>query len=376
MAGICWIEDLPPEIVTLIWRRLPWHTARFTFRAVCRAWRHMPTPTPLPSLCFNTNKFQSFANGELPYRFAPADQNRTGERCYGCYDNWFLLCNWPGNAGRSPTFSLSNPLSGATIEGIPLYSDDTKGIMGFPMPKVIVCSPDLVVALLCCGSVAFYRPGALLRSVSPSVEAGSWRRLIRDITLYRGKVYAIDNNDNIFVHELGGNHGNSAGAPKKPRCAARHVVMTQPSNTSKEAKRWMRYLVVCRDNLLMVRWSVPSGNRSSSSAAKATKGVKLRVFQADLDMGRWLEVEDLGDHALFIGPGCSKALRLTGDDQRFQGNRVYFLGYDLLGSCRPLTYGDSPTYGFYDLTSCKITQIFLTGKWNVWPQHSMEWFFP
>ncbi|TVU26860.1 hypothetical protein EJB05_29429, partial [Eragrostis curvula] len=272
--------------------------------------------------------------------------------------------------------------------------------MGFPMSQVIVWSPDLVIALLCSGSVAFYRPGALLWSVSsPSVEAGSRRRLIRDIALYRGKVYAIDSDDNIFVHELGGDHGDNAGAPMKPHRAARHVVMAQPPNASKEAKRRMRYLVVCCDYLLMVRWSVPSGKRSSSSASKATEGVKLRVFQADLEMGRWLEVEDLGDHALFVGRGCSKAIRFTGDDQRFQGNRVYFLGYDFRANSPSIMtkkaenlppshlkqlfrencyrlYRESPTYGFYDLMSCKVTQIFLTGKWNVWPQHSMEWFFP
>ncbi|CAN6374133.1 unnamed protein product [Urochloa humidicola] len=126
----------------------------------------------------------------------------------------------------------------------------------------------------------------------------------------------------------------------------------------------------------MVRWSVPSSSRKASSSAVATntEGIKLLVFEADLEAGRWLEVHDLDGQALFVGRGCSKALSLTGDDERLRGNRVYFLGTDLGGCC---WLNDTPSYGFYDLKTGTISQVFLDrSRRNSRPYHGMDWFFP
>lgn len=101
---------------------------------------------------------------------------------------------------------------------------------------------------------------------------------------------------------------------KTPGAAAnKHVMfMAQPplpaelNSSEEEVSECMRWLVVCHHKLLMVRLILPS--------AQVTEKVKLRVLEADLVTGWWLEVNDLGDHALFVGNGCSKAI--LGDDQR------------------------------------------------------------
>ncbi|KAK3118427.1 hypothetical protein QOZ80_9BG0698880 [Eleusine coracana subsp. coracana] len=365
-----WSDDLPADLLRLILRRLPCQLDRATFRAVCCAWRHLPPPL----LCFNNECFQNLTDDDEP----PRPRFDLPARHYSCCDDWLLYINDDEVVLTlsTATFTMFHPLSGTTIAGIPLFADGYEGLTGFPTPKalfepkVIVCLLDLVATLLCGGEVAFCRPGDRSWSVSLSRDAGGQRcDSITDITLYCGKIFAVDSNDHIFVHEL----MLIGGEPKTSRAAAKHVIMAllhQPPATSSEEEQWLRWLVVCRTKLLMVRWSVVP----EAEIKIKTEEIKLKVFEAGFETRQWLEVNDLGDHALFIGSGCSKAIRMTsGDDQRFQGNRVYFLGLDFghkyshWVDCR-----DRPTYGYYDLKN----GIFLPRTSNVWPQHSMQWFFP
>ncbi|RLM59135.1 hypothetical protein C2845_PM18G00900 [Panicum miliaceum] len=66
--------------------------------------------------------------------------------------------------------------------------------------------------------------------------------------------------------------------------------------------------------------------------------------------------------------------RFTGNDERFQGNRVYVLGYsNFFGYfCDAM-----PSYGFYDLSTGTIGQV-LHDRVRVaaWPVSRMPWFFP
>ncbi|CAN6374130.1 unnamed protein product [Urochloa humidicola] len=92
-------------------------------------------------------------------------------------------------------------------------------------------------------------------------------------------------------------------------------------------------------------------------------------------MCQWMEMNSLNGQALFVSDVCSRAIRLPGNnnDQRFQGDRVYFLGFDYPASFLDRT--GSPSYGFYDMRSGKISKVFLRGKGNE-PVFFLEWFFP
>ena len=141
-----------------------------------------------------------------------------------------------------------------------------------------------------------------------------------------------------------------------------------------------RYLVVsCAGKLFMVEWMVVHArypcSRSAASSSNAADQAVLKVFEADLAGGRWTEVNSLDNgEALFVGRGCSKAVRLTGSDRRFQENCVYILGNDFFGYC--YDFEDTPSYASYDLRSGAISHVVLDIMRVVWPVLSMEWFFP
>ncbi|CAN6374134.1 unnamed protein product [Urochloa humidicola] len=368
MAGLSSWPDLPPDLIALILRRLPWLLDRLSFRSVCRAWRHLPPPPLLRSNAFD-DTFQTLTGDELPPRLlftvppaAAASPPGTAAAAattflLRCYDDWLLCCN-----DRDATWFLFNPLAAGTaaaaaVVDVPLLRDDRPGTrMQHPAKRIIACSPELLAGILGRGDVAFYRPppppaAAPAWSVCPPDTRG-WGWYL-DIALYRGKIYALKNNNELFFYNLDG------GAPE-------HVFSAHPPlEDPKELADWIGHLVVSRGKLLMVRWRVPY-----------RKGIKLLVFEADLEVGRWVEVHDLDGEALFVGRGCSRAIRFTGDDERLQGNRVYFLGSDLADCCHLIENAGTPSYGFYDLRTGKISQVFLDGRPSDRPHYGMDWFFP
>ncbi|XP_025827500.1 uncharacterized protein LOC112902591 [Panicum hallii] len=364
-------SELPADLGGLILRLLPCHIDRLRFRSVCRQWRlverqqrpHLPPALPL--IWLGGHAFLSPAGGELR-RFRTDDVDvlrRMFPSCHGSFDGWLLYQRY----GEDSKCFLVNPLSGATIE-MPLSLDNGA--------KIIVCSPDLVTAILWSSSVAFYRPGALSWSACPSDRRA--RGLYVDIALHRGKLYALNNEDGLFVHDVSA--AAAAAVPKASRVVEHAITPQPPAVANRRGLLLMRrYLVVsCAGKLLLVKWMVPSrrdpdNSRSAASSSNATDRVVLKVFEADLEKGRWTEVNSLDNgEALFVGGGCSKAVRLTGKDRRFRENCVYVLGHDFFGYC----YKAMPSYGSYDLRSGTISEVALGRMQVVWPIWSMEWFFP
>lgn len=127
-----------------------------------------------------------------------------GVSCHGCFDGW-LLYGPPGRCGILYGYSeiqkcfLTNPLTGAAME-MPLYLGDIAMTNVLYMRKFMVCSPDLIAALSG-ASVLFYRPGAPSWSDGGGAARESY---YTDSALYRGRIYALNTNDDLFVHEVGG----------------------------------------------------------------------------------------------------------------------------------------------------------------------------
>ncbi|XP_039779005.1 probable F-box protein At1g44080 [Panicum virgatum] len=371
-------SELPAELGGLILRLLLCHIDRLRFRSVCRQWRlaerqqrrHLPPALPL--LWLGRHTFLSPAGGELR-RFRTDDVDvlrRMYPSSHGSFDGWLLYQRY----GEGSKCFLVNPLSGATIE-MPLRLDDGARINIFPMRKIIVCSPDLVATILRGSSVAFCRPGAPSWSACPSDDNG--RGSYVDVALHRGKLYALNDEGELFIHEVIAAAGG--GTPKASHIVE-HVITPQPPEKATRGGPLIltrRYLVEsCADKLLMVKWMVipdryPGSRRASSS--NAADRVELKVFEADLEGGRWTEVDSLDNgEALFVGRGCSKAVRLAGSDRRFQENCVYVLGNDFFGYCNEVI----PSYGSYDLGSGAVRHVVLDRMRLVWPVSGMEWFFP
>nr|CAB3489124.1 unnamed protein product [Digitaria exilis] len=64
-------------------------------------------------------------------------------------------------------------------------------------------------------------------------------------------------------------------------------------------------------------WSKARSSIRKDNTAEAGYAIRLKVFEADLEIGRWMEVKDgLDGHAIFASRSCSKLVRLSGHDQR------------------------------------------------------------
>uniref|UniRef100_J3MIG4 KIB1-4 beta-propeller domain-containing protein n=1 Tax=Oryza brachyantha TaxID=4533 RepID=J3MIG4_ORYBR len=73
------------------------------------------------------------------------------------------------------------------------------------------------------------------------------------------------------------------------------------------------------------RWCIPGViHFRRRCAGELSKGIKVDVFEADMERRRWSEVKELGEQALFLGTTCSKALPLPD-----HANCVFFLGLNV-----------------------------------------------
>ncbi|CAN6374132.1 unnamed protein product [Urochloa humidicola] len=354
-------SELMPDLAGLILRLLLCHIDRLRFSCVCRRWRlaaqqhRRHLPPALPFVCLNYTAFLSLPSGEKRRAAAAAPAADEGISCHGCFDGWLLYGPDVHYSDIVNKCSLPNPLSGATIE-MPLHLGDLGKSNMLNTRKFIVCSPDLIAAGRGC-SVAFYRPGDPSWSVSPSNDN---RGYYVDFALYRGKIYALNLADELFVHDAG-------------TAAVEHVIKAKAPKTVDNKFRCHYLVVSCTGNLLMVKWTMPPFHRRHPTTN--FDGITVEVFKADLEEGRWLEVSSLDDgESIFLGRGCSKSVRFNGEDERFRGNRVYVLGCDnFFGYCCYST----PSYGFYDLRNGRIAQVRHDSmQVAAWPVSIMEWFFP
>ncbi|KAK3119777.1 hypothetical protein QOZ80_9AG0675020 [Eleusine coracana subsp. coracana] len=362
--------DLPPELVGVILCLLPSHADRLSFRAVCRQWRlaaqqDPSLPPALPWLRLNHRNFRSLPGGERR-RLKSIGVFHTETAIAS--DGWltYKLYNY-----QTRSSFLFNPFTGASIY-VPPPPDSIS-------LKTIVCSPDLIATLININTaVAFYRLGAPSWSVSRpprySQDGHQWMRSYSDIALHRGKLYGLTNVEELFSHELVDDDSDADRAPKASHVAVEHVIK-EPADAGNH-RCFYHYLVAsCDDRLLMVGWWYPIWvTYMERSIKEKCEAIKLHVFEADLEMGRWIEVKDgLNGQALFISRNCSKMIRVCTNDQKFQGDHVYFLVSDLGYIDRTFS---SYLFGSYDLRNNRINRLFWKGKRNAKKLCSPEWFFP
>ncbi|KAL6870940.1 hypothetical protein ACP4OV_014788 [Aristida adscensionis] len=358
-------SDLPAELAGLILYRLPpRHADHLSFRAVCRQWRLAARRRrALPWLRLGgARAFRCLPGGELrSFTGWPAGECECDAAGACSSDGWLLLERRRSPGRRACFFFLADPFSGATIElpprlpGVAGDDDDAAMIPVVSLAdKMAVRSPDRLVAASLHGmAIGFFTPGAATWSVSPppppSPPPDGHRRgsYYDDIAFHRGNLYALTADEDLFAHHLAPNGDAGAGTPPH----VEHAIKAAPpptNNLGQLPSRTTRYLLAGAatprgggggedGRLLMVRLS--TGEARPGHARLSSRWLKVKVFAAELDAGRWREVGRLEDgEALFVSRGCSRALRMASDgdvggddDERFQGNRVYFLGIDMAG---------------------------------------------
>ncbi|WVZ65115.1 hypothetical protein U9M48_014532 [Paspalum notatum var. saurae] len=310
-------SDLLPELLGRVLRFLPALDDRARFAAVCPQWRasarQLPLPPPpLPLIVFLDGTFQCLPREEL-FRF-PVDGGY-----HGTCGNWLIY-------RRADGFLLRDPFSKATTT-LPPFPN---GYRARNDAKLIFCLPHLAAAAISTGDwnvstiIAVCHPQGSSWSLACH-DLGALDTHLEDIVFHKGKLYAIDDSENLLVLES----DSSCTDVLRPQVTEVSCVV----NGGYSCELWLqnkntqlRYLVEsCSGALLLVRRLIHDG------------GATVNVFMADFGQSRWTTVTTLGDNeALFLGQRSSRAVDVS--QYGMLGDHIFFLDdhgcYEAEALCR------------------------------------------
>ncbi|KAF0900304.1 hypothetical protein E2562_030471 [Oryza meyeriana var. granulata] len=373
--------DIPRDLAVQVLRHLPAQVDRACFAAVCPQWRAAARqaflPPPLPLLALPDGTFYSLPYGKAfrfplsgcaGYKTATCGRWLVFPRDDGC----FLVDPFTGATVTLPALSrvrLRPPNAVARYVKVGIAGHDAHADMFYPhttwmhikssekMPvnKLLLCSPNLVAAFV--GStlanagrtsqILVCQPGAS----SWSVRAYDKCKLFEDMAFYRGKLYAIADDENLLVVGIG--QDPSTGDPQIYRIG--QVIKGDPSwyptlipDDITTAKKKL-YLVESCGALLMVRRKVCC--RVAGKAIVAGQS-EFEVFKDDLEHSRAVSASHYG----------------------MPGDQIFFLD-DVMENCKEYAYEEETTsVSVYDMRSAEVSSPLPMG-WK----HEMilaTWLFP
>uniref|UniRef100_A0A0D9XX17 KIB1-4 beta-propeller domain-containing protein n=1 Tax=Leersia perrieri TaxID=77586 RepID=A0A0D9XX17_9ORYZ len=314
-------------------------------------------------------------------------------RVLSFYDGWLLDCN--GVAGRS-RFLIKNLLSNTTMD-IPcrfdqpintfnmLYDRHSIWPAALTLSKIVVCSPELVIAAVVnSNKIVYFRPVIDDQSwtvLSGDDDHGQRRRLYEDIAFYCGKLYALTSKEELLVHEI--NHDNRSNAKEAVLSRAEHAIISA-GYMNYDFKRFVRqYLVISSSGKLLMFRCTTRYPSVLACTADVNNAIKFEVFEADLAGGKWIEVNNLDGQTIFLSQACSKSIPHSSDngDPRFKGNCIFFLGRDItvwwdhiqINITSSMYQENEGIPGVYDLRTG------ATSLGSLGPEHRksvLRWFFP
>ncbi|CAM0870484.1 unnamed protein product [Alopecurus aequalis] len=416
-APPCWL-DLPPEVAGEILCRLPTQEDRINFRTVCREWhlaaRHHGSVLPpvVPCINLGNGMYQSIVtdhNSSKVYR--RRFPGPTDFRARATFGGWVLykhessrqLFLYKPSSSSTPAIKLACSYEQTMNRETGNYNPLAALILDhwlFLLKKIVVCSSRLVAAMNGRALLIDAPVGSYCFSPKTTNILYALHFSYKDIAFHRGKIFALSSTEHLFSHCLAGEassqgltdqmeglfwHWSSGETPYQIR--TEHVIKEQPSAVAAAANNY-HHLVTSADNqkLLMVRWSVP---QPSNCIEDDNQVMSLQVFEAELDKGMWMEVKDLGNQVLFVGPTGSRAFLAEGSSKHYYsptfqgGNRVFILGHDWesarrLAAATPSRYlerqklvNDVPNYFVYDMATGKSS---LVGHRST-KSPKAEWFF-
>jgi hypothetical protein len=143
----------------------------------------------------------------------------------------------------------------------------------------------------------------------------------KSMAFHQGRIFLVSSTENLFECESIG--GDSC---------LKTVIKERPAGRATDYHNHHLLTSADKKKLLMVRWTIP--HQTDGFEEVDHHAIDLEVFQTDLEKGEWSSaVKDLGNQVLFVGRTGSRALVAAGSaDRRFQGNRVFLLGYELASS--------------------------------------------
>jgi hypothetical protein len=386
------------ELADLVLRLLPAYADRARFAAVCPQWRaaarQQLQPPALPLLSLPDGTFYS-----IPY---------TKPFCFpGCgfagyqsaSGNWLIF-------PRDDGCFLVDPFSRATVtlpalscvrlrppNAVTKWSEE--GGAKFPHPyviwmhinseklhisKLIMCSPNLVAALVGIGQISqilMCQPGAS----AWSVRAFDLCKGFEDMAFYQGKLYAIADDEKLLVVNISEDH--STGDPQISRIG--QVMEGDPCYKCVYDDYTMPcmklYLVESRGALLMVRrkvWCrVPAPGVDGKVEGEIVAGEsEFEVFEADFERSRWIKVSTVGDdQVLFIGRRCSRSVPVS--QYGLSGDRIFFLDDDEENRVEYVYNEENTSFRSYDMKSGMVRSAHPAVSWKRCDEMRVAaWLFP
>jgi len=374
-------SDLPPELLSLVLKRLPSLADRVRLRAVCHPWRSnsklQTLPPPFPWLTLPNGTFLSIPGGEV-HRLPVPDC----ASCYGSIDNWLFI------KSSDDACALMNPFSKTTLDLPNLvtvwqrtvrYESDPKQLMyKLVAPSPLDLSLDSIVAALIMddgniGTLCISQPPIATYSLRDNRQP---LQHLWDIAFFDGKLYVVSVFGKLLSLELSKSLGSNPNIKtvinsyrsERPECIPRDAACT-----------YRLYLVECGGRLLMVsRFIRRLGTFSIENIFGNSHTAGFHVHEADLRSNtcQWRRVSDLGGHALFVGQHGSKSVPAT-ECSGSQEDCIYFM-------CDYPTpkYSENPLRdaGVYNMRNMTITPLFSGTAPAVPPRHAGQWrptwFFP
>uniref|UniRef100_A0ACD5YP31 Uncharacterized protein n=1 Tax=Avena sativa TaxID=4498 RepID=A0ACD5YP31_AVESA len=341
--------DLPPDMAGDVLDRLPSYADRICFGAVCRSWRssarqHHSRPL-LPCLCFADGTFRGFPAEARPFRLpgAAGHHGSCGEwLVFEREDGAYSLVD-PFSQDSAPVALLLPSLSRVRVRHEPIVAAEERDLPECRHPwvprerdaepqgtvyllKLVVCSASLVAAVVGQGrhgKLALCRPGAASTWSVSGREP--WRRL-KDMAYYHGKLYVVDQNEDLFAVTVSA----ATSADDEPPTISRldRVVEGRPPFAVVRRRVTLQYLVESGDGaLLMVRREVSRAPGVLWNSGEMDE--EITMFEAEFRSSTWKEVKGAlgggGGQALFVGRWGSRAVRVPGERHAEWADRIFFL---------------------------------------------------
>ncbi|KAM0909915.1 hypothetical protein ACQ4PT_014508 [Festuca glaucescens] len=384
---------IPLDLAVLVLRLLPAYVDRARFAAVCPQWRadtRLPLPPPHPLLALPNGTFYSLPYTK-PFRFPGCGFAGYQSACgnwlvFPRDDGCFLVDPFSRATVTLPALScirlqLPNAVTGRIDLDKLVYATwmHMRESNKLHIRKIIMCSPNLVAALVGVGPVSqilMFQPGAL----SWSVRAYDRCKWFEDMAFYQGKLYAIADDENLLLVNISEDHNTGDPQVSKtgqvikgdPRPWIYSAVFVDNTMLCKKI-----YLVESRGALLMVsrtiRCQVPEPGADGEVVAGQNE---FEVFKADFEHSCWDKVTTVGDdQLLFLGRRCSRAVSVSQYD--IPGDNIMFLDDDEENHVEYSYKDDNTSFRAYHLRLHFVSSAVSKISWKRGDEMRLAvWLFP
>ncbi|KAF8369923.1 hypothetical protein HHK36_032042 [Tetracentron sinense] len=317
-------SELHEDLLALIAKQLILYEDFVTFGGVCSSWRSVAVKKNFnPSLQIpwlmlaekkhsHTRAFFSLSKGMIHERMLPEAH---GNRCFSSH-GWLITLS------VDLTINLVNPLSRVRI---PLphqltFKDHYTDYTPVELQQICIFKAILSASPSWTSDytvMVIYGPRVKLAFAKPGDEGwttiDTWSSSYADIIYYRERFYAVNFKGHIMVCDVEGPN------PTEASVIARlpEEILGIPCKV---------YLVESLGKLLVVsRETTPPEfvNRGTEEEALLYQTMEFRVAELDVSNGKWVEVKNLGDRAMFLGHNSSICVAVS-DFPRCKANCIYF----------------------------------------------------